>query len=61
MSTVLNMPHNYEAEQALLGALLANNRVFGMIVGMCTAEDFADALHGRIFTAIKGQSFTKSP
>lgn len=45
-------PHNYEAEQALLAALLANNsRVHPMIVGLVRAEDFADPLHGRIFTA----------
>jgi hypothetical protein len=44
-------PRNYEAEQALLAALLANNAVFGQMVGMVTAGDFADPLHGRIFTA----------
>jgi replicative DNA helicase len=33
------------------GSLLTNNGVFGLIVGMVTAEDFADPLHGRIFTA----------
>src|SRR5262245_39645026 len=45
------LPHNYEAEQALLAALLANNGTFGQVVGQVTAEDFADPLHGRIFTA----------
>jgi replicative DNA helicase len=45
-------PHNYEAEQALIGALLANNNVYAMVAGMVHADDFADALHGRIYTAI---------
>jgi hypothetical protein len=50
-------PLNYEAEQALLAALLANNGVFGQIVGMVVAEDFADPLHGRIFAAARPPSF----
>jgi replicative DNA helicase len=37
-------PHNYEAEQALLAALLTTNGVFGLIGGMAVAEDFADPL-----------------
>jgi replicative DNA helicase len=44
-------PMNYEAEQALLAALLAIKGVFGLIAGMVTAEDFADPVHGRDFTA----------
>jgi hypothetical protein len=39
-------PHNYEAKQALLAALLANNGVFGLIAGMMTADDFANPLNG---------------
>jgi len=34
-------PHNYEAEQALLGALLANNSVvYAKVAGLVRAEDF---------------------
>src|SRR5215470_20400664 len=45
-------PHNYEAEQALLGAVLANNLVFDKVNEFLRAEHFADALHGRIYEAI---------
>jgi replicative DNA helicase len=44
-------PHNYEAEQALLGAILANNRVFDKVNEFLRQEHFADALHGRIYEA----------
>jgi replicative DNA helicase len=44
-------PHNYEAEQALLGAILANNRVFDKVNEFLRAEHFADAVHGRIYDA----------
>ena len=45
-------PHNYEAEQALFGALLANNEVYNRVSEFLRAEHFADALHGRIYEAI---------
>ncbi|HET6622008.1 MAG TPA: replicative DNA helicase [Dongiaceae bacterium] len=45
-------PHNYEAEQALLGALLANNEVYNRVSEFLRAEHFADALHGRIYEAV---------
>src|SRR5262245_15079386 len=45
-------PHNYEAEQALLGALLANNEVYNRVSEYLRVEHFADALHGRIYEAI---------
>lgn len=44
-------PHNYEAEQALLAALLSHNAVFPAVVGAVSPEDFADPVHGRIFAA----------
>src|SRR5262249_26389237 len=44
-------PHNYEAEQALLGAILANNRVFDKVNEFLRKEHFADPLHGRIYEA----------
>lgn len=45
-------PHNFEAEAALLGALLANNGAYDKISDYLQAEHFADASHGRIFAAI---------
>ena len=44
-------PHNYEAEMALLGALLANNLVFDKVNEFLRPDHFADALHGRIYQA----------
>src|SRR5262245_2518023 len=44
-------PHNYEAEQALLGAILANNRVYDKVNEFLRKEHFADPLHGRIYEA----------
>jgi len=44
-------PHNFEAEQALLGAILLNNRAFEKVSEYLRAEHFADPVHGRIFAA----------
>jgi replicative DNA helicase len=45
-------PSNLQAEQALLGALLANNRAYERISDFLLPEHFADPIHGRIFAAI---------
>lgn len=45
-------PHNYEIEQALLGALLINNTNYDRVGEFLRSEHFADALHGRIYEAI---------
>src|ERR1700744_1507341 len=45
-------PSNLQAEQALLGALLANNRAYERVSDFLAAEHFADPIHGRIFHAI---------
>src|SRR5262249_5966591 len=44
-------PVNYDAEQALLGAILANNLVFDRVNEFLRPEHFADPLHGRIYEA----------
>ncbi len=44
-------PSNLQAEQALLGALLSNNKAADRCPGL-RREMFADAVHGRIFAAI---------
>ena len=46
-------PANLEAEQALLGALLANNKAYERVSEFLAGEHFADAVHGRIFSAIQ--------
>jgi replicative DNA helicase len=45
-------PHNAEAEQALLGAILANNATYHRVAEFLRPEHFADGVHGRIFEAI---------
>src|ERR1700742_3462827 len=45
-------PSNVQAEQALLGALLANNKAYERVSEYLAPEHFADPIHGRIFAAI---------
>ncbi len=45
-------PSNLQAEQALLGALLANNKAYERTCGFLKPEHFADPIHGRIYGAI---------
>ena len=45
-------PANIEAEQALLGALLANNRAYERVSDFLAPEHFAHPAHGRIFQSI---------
>ena len=45
-------PSNLEAEQALLGALLANNKAYERVSEFLLPEHFADSIHGRIYEAI---------
>ncbi len=42
-------PHNFEAEQALLGAILVNNEACDRVSSFLKSEHFFDALHGRIY------------
>ncbi|HUC17619.1 MAG TPA: replicative DNA helicase [Acetobacteraceae bacterium] len=46
-------PTNLEAEQALLGALLANNKAFERVSEFLVPDHFADPIHVRIFEAIR--------
>ena len=43
------LPHNIEAEQQLLGAILTNNDVFDRIASMIGPQHFYEPVHGRIF------------
>lgn len=45
-------PSNQPAEQALLGALLANNRAYDRVAGFLKPEHFSDPINGRIYEAI---------
>lgn len=42
-------PHNIEAEQALLGAILVNNDAADRVTAFLQPQHFYDPLHGRIF------------
>jgi len=46
-------PQNPQAEQALLGALLANNKAYERVSEFLAPEHFADPVHGRIYQAIQ--------
>jgi replicative DNA helicase len=45
-------PTNLQAEQALLGALLANNKAYERVSEFLAPEHFADPIHGKIYAAI---------
>ena len=49
MSSGREVPHNPEAEQGLLGAILLNNRAFEKVSEFLSPDHFADAVHGRIY------------
>jgi len=42
-------PHNIEAEQALLGAILINNEAMDRVAGFLEAQHFYDPLHQQIY------------
>jgi len=44
-------PHNIEAEQALLGAIMVNNEAIDRVSSFLKAEHFFDQLHARIYDA----------
>lgn len=46
------LPKNIEAEQALIGALLVNNKFYEKIGDLLKPEHFADATHRKIFAAM---------
>lgn len=50
-STYRALPHNIEAEQGFLGALLVNNDVLDRIADFLMPRHFFDPVHGRIFEA----------
>ncbi len=46
------LPHNDEAEQALLGAMLVNNEVANRVSAFLRAEHFFQPVHGRIYESV---------
>lgn len=47
------VPHSAQAEQALLGAVMVNNRFYDELDGALKAEHFYVPLHGAVFEAIE--------
>ncbi len=47
-----DLPHNFEAEQAILGAIMVNKDAWQQAVEMLKPEHFADPLHGRLYEAL---------
>jgi replicative DNA helicase len=45
-------PSKLQAEQALLGALLTNNKAYDRVADFLLAEHFADPVNARIYQAI---------
>lgn len=45
----IGLPHNIEAEQQLLGAILVNNDIYDRVSSFVKAEHFFDPVHQRIF------------
>ena len=46
------LPHDLDAEQYLLGALLMNNDAFGRVASLVDAADFYEPMHQRLFETI---------
>ena len=46
------LPKNIEAEQALIGAILANNKAFEKVSEFLLPKHFADPIHAKIFEVI---------
>lgn len=47
------LPHNLEAEKALLGAIFTDNRAYERVSEFLRAEHFAVPEHGKIFEAVQ--------
>ena len=46
-------PHNVEAEQALLGAILVNNQTYQRVAEFLRPEHFYSPVHQRIYAAVE--------
>ena len=46
------LPHNLEAEQALLGAILINNEALNQVAAFLEPAHFYLPVHGRVFEAV---------
>ena len=51
----LKLPHNIEAEQALLGGILLNNKSFFSVANYLVADHFFDPGHQRLFQVSRNE------
>ncbi|OYW22456.1 MULTISPECIES: replicative DNA helicase [unclassified Sphingomonas] len=49
----LSLPQNVEAEAAMLGAMMIDNRLADDVIDLLEPEHFYEPVHGRVFAAIK--------
>ncbi|WP_294217619.1 DnaB-like helicase N-terminal domain-containing protein, partial [uncultured Sphingomonas sp.] len=49
----LQLPRNVEAEAAMLGAMMIDNRLADDLIDRLEPAHFYEPVHGRIFAAIK--------
>src|ERR1700682_684389 len=47
-------PHNIEAEQALLGAILVNNEAFYRVSDFLNPKHFFEPIHAKIYEVVAG-------
>jgi replicative DNA helicase len=59
--SVLTMPHNFEAEQAVLGAIILNNALLNELDSILTPNSFHAENHRHIFRAMLEISEKKEP
>lgn len=52
LATARAIPHNLEAEESLLGAMLLSKEAIAVGVEICTADDFYKPAHGHVFEAV---------
>ena len=45
-------PHNFEAEKALLGAILSNNNAYDSVSDYLRGVHFSDPIHGKIYESV---------
>jgi replicative DNA helicase len=55
IDAIKTLPHNLDAEQAVLGALLVDNELYARIAGTLEASHFYDPAHGKIFGFIEAR------
>ena len=55
------LPHNIEAEQQLLGAILTNNDLYDRVSNLVSAAHFYDPVHGRIFEVAEARIVQNRP